>query len=163
MVANFVAKLRGRFEVPPVDTDATGMAWFRLSSSGERLHFLLKVKNIERVTEAHIHLGAAGENGPIIAFLFGPNKFGITVRKGIVRGSLTSEDLVGPLKGSTIEDLVKLMQTMDTYVNVHTVQNPDGEIRGQIQADSKEKFDRKVRDSKKSAAKVKRTVAVKRR
>lgn len=161
-MANFVAKLRGRNEVPPVETDATGMAWFRLSSSGESLHFLLKVKNIEKVTEAHIHLGEAGENGPIIAFLFGPSKFGITVRKGIVRGSLTSEDLVGPLKGSTIEDLVKLMQNMDTYVNVHTVEHPDGEIRGQIKTDSKKKFDRKVRESRKPRAKVKRTVAVKR-
>lgn len=44
----------------------------------------------------------------------------------------TDEDLVGPLAGMTLEDLVALIESGDAYVNVHTVANPGGEIRGQV-------------------------------
>ena len=47
-------------------------------------------------------------------------------------GYITSSDLVGPLKGKQISDLVKLINDGEAYVNVHTETNPKGEIRGQI-------------------------------
>ncbi len=128
----FRAILRGRNEVPPVRTIAAGNAVFRLDRTGNRLLFRLVIRNIHRVTQAHIHLGRRGENGPVAAFLFGPSKFGISVRRGVVRGSLTRNDLVGPLAGRTIRDLIREMERGNTYVNVHTIQHPDGEIRGQI-------------------------------
>ncbi|MDQ0062185.1 hypothetical protein J2T14_004385 [Paenibacillus harenae] len=71
-------------------------------------------------------------NGPVVVTLFGPNKFGISVRRGIVRGVLTAADLSGPLAGLTIADLITEFNNGNAYVNVHTVQNPNGEIRGQI-------------------------------
>jgi hypothetical protein len=131
-VAKFTAKLRGRFEVPPVNTNATGKALFRLSSDFLRLHFFLEINNIRNVTQAHIHLGFPGENGPVVAFLFGPSSFGITEQRGIVEGTLTQDNLIGPLQGRPIIDLVREIQKGNAYANVHTVQNPDGEIRGQI-------------------------------
>lgn len=131
-IRTFKAILKGRNEVPPVRTIATGNAVFQLNSSGTRLFFKLVVRNINRVTEAHIHLGRKGENGPVVASLFGPSKFGISVNRGVIRGSLTRNDLVGPLSGRTIRDLVREIKIGNAYVNVHTVQNPDGEIRGQI-------------------------------
>lgn len=118
--------------MPPVRTIATGNAVIRVSDNGTKLRFLLIVRNITRVTQAHIHLGRKGQNGPIVAFLFGPSKFGISVRRGVVRGVLTHRDLVGPLAGRTIRDLIREIKNGNTYVNVHTIQNPDGEIRGQI-------------------------------
>jgi hypothetical protein len=36
------------------------------------------------------------------------------------------------MEGKTLEDLVAAMDSGQTYVNIHTTQNPDGEIRGQI-------------------------------
>lgn len=83
------------------------------------------------MTQAHIHLGRPGQNGPIVAFLFGLT-FGTTTRLATIRGVLTNQSLVGPLRGRTIQDLVREIQRGNAYVNVHTVQNPDGEIRGQI-------------------------------
>ena len=71
-------------------------------------------------------------NGPIVVFLFGPSKFGISVRRGLIQGVLTSSDLVGPLAGRTIADLVREFRNGNAYVNVHTIQNPNGEIRGQV-------------------------------
>lgn len=84
------------------------------------------------MTQAHIHLGRRGQNGPIVAFLFGPSRFGISLRRGIIRGIITSRDLIGPLKGKSLQYLVREIARGNAYVNVHTVQNPNGEIRGQL-------------------------------
>ncbi|MEK4510753.1 CHRD domain-containing protein [Paenibacillus sp. FSL K6-2524] len=128
----FRAFLNGRNEVPPVKTIATGNAVFKLSANGTQLRFQFVVNNINQITQTHIHLGRRGKNGPVVAFLFGPSKFGISVKRGVVRGVLNKSDLVGPLQGKTILDLVREIERGNTYVNVHTVQHPDGEIRGQI-------------------------------
>lgn len=131
-MADFIANMRGRFEVPPVNTNATGEALFRLSRDFQRLHFSLSVNNIRNVTAAHIHLGFPGQNGPIVAFLFNANRSRSGISSGIVNGTLTREDLIGPLRGCAIVDLVREIQRGNTYANVHTVQYPNGEIRGQI-------------------------------
>ncbi|WP_307555866.1 CHRD domain-containing protein [Paenibacillus sp. V4I5] len=128
----FRALLRGRNEVPPVRTIASGNALFELNNSGTQLRFVLIIRNISRVTQAHIHLGRIGQNGPVVAFLFGPSKFGISVRRGVVRGVLTNQDLVGSLQGKTLRDLIREFESGNAYVNVHTIQNPNGEIRGQV-------------------------------
>jgi hypothetical protein len=36
------------------------------------------------------------------------------------------------MEGKTLEDLVAAMDSGETYVNVHTAEHPDGEIRGQV-------------------------------
>jgi len=48
------------------------------------------------------------------------------------QGNITSDKLDGPLKGKQISDLVKLIGDDNAYANVHTQQNPKGEIMGQI-------------------------------
>ncbi|MBT2290399.1 CHRD domain-containing protein [Paenibacillus albidus] len=128
----FRAFLKGRNEIPPVRTVAVGNAVFQLNRNCDRLHFRLVVRNINRVTEAHIHLGQRNQNGPVVATLFGPTKFGISVRRGVIRGTLTRRDLVGPLTGRTLRDLVREIERCNAYVNVHTTQHRSGEIRGQI-------------------------------
>ncbi|WP_281243734.1 CHRD domain-containing protein [Fontibacillus panacisegetis] len=49
----------------PVRTISTGNAVFEVV--GNRLRFRLVVNNIPRMTQAHIHLGRRGVNGPIVA------------------------------------------------------------------------------------------------
>ncbi len=41
--------------------------------------------------------------------------------------------LGGPLKGKQMSDLLDLIKNKDAYINVHTKQNPDGEMRGTIE------------------------------
>jgi hypothetical protein len=131
--STFHAILEGDEEVPPVDSDAKGAAIFRTSNDGTELNYKLVVANIEDVTAAHIHLAPRGENGDIVAFLFNPEtptdgrEFGI-----LDEGTITSADLVGPLEGSTLSELIDEMEAGNTYVNVHTVEHLSGEIRGQI-------------------------------
>ncbi|KOS00666.1 MULTISPECIES: CHRD domain-containing protein [Paenibacillus] len=132
MSNKFRAILRGANEVPPVRTNATGTAEFRYRQASQQLSFELTVRNISRVTDAHIHLGRRGENGPVVATLFGPSKFGITVKRGVVTGVLRAFDLTGPLRGRTINDLVCQIREGNAYVNVHTIRHPNGAIRGQI-------------------------------
>ena len=50
----------------------------------------------------------------------------------LIEGNDSAPDLIGPLKGKTVNDLVQAMNNGSIYVNVHTTQNPGGEIRGQI-------------------------------
>jgi CHRD domain len=128
----FFARLSGAEEVPPVRTDAFGLAKFKVSRDETRIGYRLIVNNIDNLTMAHIHIGRRGVNGPVVVFLFGPVDPGISVNRGVVEGIITAEDLVGPLEGKPLSALVDLMRDGKTYVNAHTTQNPDGEIRGQI-------------------------------
>lgn len=131
--STFHAILEGDEEVPPVDSDAKGAAIFRTSNDGTELNYRLIVANIEDVTAAHIHLAPRGENGDIVAFLFDPEEPTEGRTNGVLaEGTITSEDLVGPLEGSTLSELIDEMEAGNTYVNVHTVEHPSGEIRGQI-------------------------------
>ena len=116
----FTAQLSGKDEVPPVDTTATGTAQFQLSSDGKELTYDLTAKDLKGFMMAHIHQGKAGENGqPVVPLSMG-------------KGKITSSDLQGPLSGKQLSDLVGLMSNGGAYVNVHTQQHQDGEIRGQI-------------------------------
>jgi hypothetical protein len=109
---------------------------FRLSRNGSELHYRLIVANIQNVTMTHIHLAPPGVNGPVVAWLYpdGPPAELIPGRSSgiLATGVITAEDLVGPLAGATLADLLEEMRAGNTYVNVHTSQYPAGEIRGQI-------------------------------
>jgi hypothetical protein len=59
---NFRAHLSGDEEVPAVDTRARGQTIFQLSKDGSELSYKLIAANIENITQAHIHCGAAGVN-----------------------------------------------------------------------------------------------------
>lgn len=133
---NFRTHLSGGEEVPPVATRAQGQAIFQLAADGTSLRFQLIVANIENVTQAHIHLGPLGVNGPVVAWLYpsAPPPVLIEGRsQGVLSaGVITAANLVGPLGGQTLADLIEAMEAGNTYVNVHTSQFPGGEIRGQI-------------------------------
>jgi hypothetical protein len=130
--STFKAKLTGKEVTPAAMTKAKGEAHFKLSKDGKELTYNLKVKGIENVTAAHIHTGKKGENGGPVAGLFaGPKKAG-KFSGVLAKGVITDKDLIGPLAGKTVADLVAMIKGGGAYVNVHTDKYPDGEIRGQI-------------------------------
>ena len=131
-VLNFRTHLSGENEVPSVETMADGQAIFQLSKDGTELSYKLIVDNIENVRMAHIHMAPAGSNGGVVAWLYGPELIEGVFEGVLSEGVITDSDLVGALTGMTIMDLVHEISEGNTYVNVHTVQNPGGEIRGQI-------------------------------
>lgn len=133
---NFRTHLSGDEEVEPVDTRAQGQAIFRLSADGESLDYKLIVANIENVMMAHIHLAPAGENGGVVVWLYPdsppPQLIEGRTQGVLAEGTITADDLVGDLAGEDLDVLLEEMRTGGAYVNVHTTQNPGGEVRGQI-------------------------------
>ena len=131
-VAGFNVQLAGSEEVPSVDTKATGSAEFK-APHFDSIYYSVNVSNIDKVTAAHIHSGKTGENGPIVVTLFKTESPSSEVMNGILTsGNITNADLEGPMAGKTLIDLNKAMELGETYVNVHTEEHPNGEIRGQI-------------------------------
>jgi hypothetical protein len=143
---HFVAHLEGGQEVPVRETHATGQTIFTLSQDETQIQYRLIVANIDNVTAAHIHLGAAGVNGPVVAFLAGDFPPGGGRVQGVLaEGTITAANLVGPLAGMDFSVLVAALRAGGVYVNVHTNDGvapantgpgdfPGGEIRGQLRA-----------------------------
>lgn len=121
--------LSGDQEVPPVNTQAAGIADFSASNTGDSIDYTITATDTEEVTAGHIHFGIEGQNGPIVATLF---EFDSPQNEVSESGTINSDDLSGPLEGMQISDLVDAFNDGNAYANVHTQQNPNGEIRGQI-------------------------------
>ncbi len=128
--ADFIAPLsHGESENPNLKpTGATGFTTFTRNDDGT-LDYRLTAKNVENVTQAHIHGRASrGETAGVVAFLLkfadSPSGPAGQAQDGPVdkHGTVTEMDLV-----DAIVDSPEMY-----YVNLHTVQNPAGEIRGQI-------------------------------
>jgi hypothetical protein len=139
----FVAPLSGAEEVPARDTQARGVATFRLSDDGAALEFKLNVANIDNVVAAHIHCGAAGANGPVGVTLFMGTPAGGTVNGTLAEGTITAPDAGNACGWTDLAAVVAALESGNTYVNVHTNDGvappntgpgdfPGGEIRGQV-------------------------------
>ena len=136
---NFVAHLSA---ASGVFTHATGEAIFHLSPDGSTLSYKLIDANINNVFMAHIHLVSTGgivvwlfpSATPDLTCLSSPASCEIPGRfDGVLaQGTITAGDLTGSLSGMTMSDLVAQIESGNTYVNVHTIQNPGGEIQGII-------------------------------
>src|ERR671915_183552 len=124
-----IANLSGQEEVPSVQTQSTGMADFTLIGM-ESVNYTVNASNIQGATAGHIHLGKPGENGPIVITLF---KYDTPMDQVSEAGSFTAAGQEGPMAGQPFQELGTAALNGDLYVNIHTEQNPNGEIRGQIQ------------------------------
>jgi hypothetical protein len=136
---NFQAHLSGANEVPSNDSRGTGQALVRIDRDETSLTFKLAAANLDGVTMAHIHCGPEGANGPVILFLYGPNPEGVTPTGLLSQGTATDEHVVGvadsevcPGGVATLADLIKQIRAGNAYVNVHSLEFPPGEIRGQL-------------------------------
>lgn len=137
LAGQFVARSDGSQEVPPEEVIGTGLARFQLLGHS-KLRFALFVADVANVTQAHIHLGNRGENGPVVAFLFGFVAGGVTVDGLLSEGTLTDDDVFerDGFNG-TVAELVKRIRQGGAYVNTHSVAIPAGEVRGQIERKGK--------------------------
>ena len=124
----FMANLTGQEEVPPVNSNATGNV--QLTVQGEEgIDYTVNVTSIRGVTEGYLHLGQKGENGLIVFTLFRPDAPVDLVSEN---ETISEDEFVGPLKGKSISDLTTAMGNGSIYANIHTQENPNGEIRGQV-------------------------------
>lgn len=115
-IRTFTVNLLPSEEVPPVTTapSATGVAEISIDTRTNSLHYNITLTGLSSAeTGAHIHgMAAAGSNASVLhALPSGNTKSGVWVYS-----SAQELDVLNGL----------------TYINVHTQNNPNGEIRGQI-------------------------------
>jgi hypothetical protein len=106
------------------DPNGRGEAYvFGIDGDPTTLCYVLTVGAIDTPTMAHIHEGAAGTNGPVVANLAAPGD-------GDAADCLT-EGEAG--KGLTAGQVAEILEHPEGYyVNVHNAAYPGGAIRGQL-------------------------------
>lgn len=115
----FSSQLNGDQEVPPVSTDGMGIGSLFLNEAKDSLCVSITVYGLSGdIAAAHIHEGALGTNGGVV-FDFGPFIMGNHIQTAITGDDLTPELLTMALNGML-------------YINIHTAEHPNGEVRGQI-------------------------------
>jgi len=134
----FRADLSGFNQVPPILSPGKGTFRLQVAGDGMSAQYELSFSNLTtRAVVSHIHFGHPTDNGGIMVFLCGGGgKPDCPGRGGTVTGTITADDVVAvPGQGVAAGDLagvVDIIRRGLAYVNVHTEQFPDGEIRGQI-------------------------------
>ncbi|MGE5365248.1 MAG: CHRD domain-containing protein [Bacteroidota bacterium] len=115
---NFSAILTGSQERPRKDTPGSGVGHFVLTAEGLRYH--ISVSGLDTISSAHFHIGEMGVNGSVVK----PIEFdSLFVADGL--WSMTGDNA---LSDTMVANFLKGR----IYVNVHTPQHPEGEIRGQV-------------------------------
>jgi hypothetical protein len=129
-VPSVLAKSNGRFDAE-INADGTISFWLSYANMSSA------------VAQAHIHFGASRTNGGVMVFLCGGSKPACPA-SGTVTGAITATDVsvlpatngdsVIPqgIQPGDLAGLASAIQSGSTYVNVHTANFPNGEIRGQV-------------------------------
>jgi hypothetical protein len=124
-----------------VDTATSGRLDLILAPDLSSITFQLTVQNGVGVTQAHLHCALPGENGPVVVTLAPLNDQGADVNGLLAEGTRANADIeetaarcldqidrpvrnIASLAAAAVLGLI--------YVNVHTIANPSGEIRGQV-------------------------------
>ena len=142
---SYKVELSGAQMVPdPIKTPASGTLELKVSPNGQSVSYVLTVKDIENVSDADIHLGPAGANGPLVVKLFDAKAPKKGAFSGVLaEGKFTAADMLGSMKGAPLSELLEMFSDGNAYINVHTSDGLDppnsgpgdyrlGEIRGQI-------------------------------
>lgn len=117
-VISFTANLSGSQEVPPTSSSGSGTAQGQVDTDTNQLSWTVQYSGLTGpATEAHFHGPAQpGQNAAV------------QVNIGAISG------LSSPMTGSTTITAQQESQLLSGlwYINVHTAQYPNGEIRGQV-------------------------------
>jgi hypothetical protein len=121
----FTTTLSGAEEIDPSTgnpgagaPDGSGLATLTVNPGQEEICYELSVEGITLpAIGAHIHVGAAGENGPVVVPLTPPDASGVSSGCAPVPRELA---------------LAIIQNPENYYVNVHTTDFPNGAIRGQL-------------------------------
>ena len=120
-----------------VETDRRGRVFAVFDAGFKNMRVRVRLSSGKDVVAMHFHCGRAGQNGPLALGLFSPGP--LTLNGKVVVGKLTNSDVLGEdcdaLIGQPINNLVSLAAAMKAgliYLNVHTIENPPGELRGQL-------------------------------
>ena len=116
---SFTVDLTGGAQVPPVQTSGAGKAHLTYDPDSKVVTWSISFEGLSSpTTMAHFHgPAAAGANAPVTIWL---------TKKG--------EPVTSPIKGEATLTPDQAQQFTEGlwYINVHSKDHPDGEIRGQV-------------------------------
>jgi CHRD domain len=143
---SFFTELDGWAETPASIVTASDGSFRLRIVEPEEWEFVLRWEDLEGgpATAAHIHVGSHHETGGVSAWLCGgptgqppcEPSGGAPPEDGEVRGVILPKDVVGPtgqgVEAMRMDKLLRAIRVGETYVNVHNMRYPGGEIRGQL-------------------------------
>ena len=136
-------------EVPALSTPGVGKFQASINKAGSEIRYELSFSGLEtEVTQAHIHFENGTNNGPIVVFLCSNLGNGPTGTQacpaagGTISGTIRPENVgagaaAAGLAAGEFDEFVRAIRSGATYVNVHSVGRPGGEIRAQLGDNSK--------------------------
>lgn len=140
----FKEDLSGYQEVPALSTPGGGQFRATINRAETEIAYELTFGNLESdATQAHIHFENATNNGPIVVFLCtnlgnGPvGTQGCPAAGGTITGTIRAADVGAGAAGAGIaagelDEFIAALRSGATYVNVHSMDRPGGEIRAQL-------------------------------
>jgi CHRD domain len=137
----FSTNLSGFNETPPILSNGSGS--FHLTLHGNSATYTESFSGLtSNVTQSHIHFAERGVAGNVFVFLCSnlgngdPTTPACPAAGGTVTGTITAANIRGVaaqnITAGDFQALVRILRSGDAYANVHTVNFPAGEIRGQI-------------------------------
>jgi hypothetical protein len=130
------AHVNGFQNVPATLSAGTGTFTGTLTSTSLTFTYTFSGLSSD-VTAAHIHFGQLLVNGGIVVFFCGGGgKPACPTAGGTITGTITAADVMAVptqvVNAGDFSALTKMLLSGTAYVNVHTVNAPAGEIRGQV-------------------------------
>ncbi len=126
--APLVVALSGDQQVPPVASEGSGTANIIIDDAVAEIRVDISIEGIaaDNILFAHFHLAPSGEAGGIVASIAASSPGSTTFTTVI-----TPEDVIPLADVEDFDDLVTAIRAGRTYINIHTLSNPIGELRGQ--------------------------------
>ena len=118
-----------------VKSTATGTASLLVTNKPE-FYIHVAVRNIKNITMSHIHFYNTKDpktNGPILLWLTKTMKTPVRSLDGtLVSQMFSTADFEAPYKNMALQEFKNLVEHGHLYFNVHTTENPNGELAGPI-------------------------------
>jgi len=148
-VEKFHAVFSGFNEVPSILSEGKGTLDLTLDRTAKTLTFTLTYSNLSApVTQSHIHFGKVHVNGSVVVFFCtnlgnGPSGTqACPAGGGTVTGTITASNVIGvPSQNVSAGDFDAIEDALESntaYANIHTMNFPAGEVRGQVRRTDRE-------------------------
>jgi hypothetical protein len=116
------AQLKGKNEVPgPGSPKGKGEIHVFLKPTKNKVCFELEVSKLDTITASHIHKGAPDQAGTVK----------VTLIDSQIEGTGNYEGCVKDVRSKLLDKIAAKPEAF--YVNVHTLDYPEGAIRGQLE------------------------------
>jgi hypothetical protein len=137
-------KLTGYQENPALSTTGHGKFRLTIDRKAQEIHYELTYGGLESpATQSHIHFEKKTNNGNIVVFLCSnlgngpPGTQACPANGGTISGTIRPADVgagaaAQGIAGGEFDEFLQAIKVGATYVNVHSVDRPGGEIRAQL-------------------------------